>query len=71
MCIVLYVFCRKITQSGLQISFQLIILFTSAGCVSGCFAEYDLVSTDQKDFKAHLTILKLSRAPKLRHKGKL
>ena len=45
-------------------------MYFCAGSVCGCFAEHDLSPTDKKGFQAHLTILKLSRSPKLHRKGK-
>ncbi|KAL6485528.1 hypothetical protein MHYP_G00049200, partial [Metynnis hypsauchen] len=37
--------------------------------VRRAFEEKGVSSGDQKDFKAHLTFIKLSRAPKLRRQG--
>ncbi|XP_076329803.1 uncharacterized protein LOC143235475 isoform X2 [Tachypleus tridentatus] len=40
-----------------------------AEAVARCFYENGLTETDETDYKAHLTIMKLSRSPKLRKKG--
>ncbi|XP_022235399.1 uncharacterized protein LOC106475628 isoform X2 [Limulus polyphemus] len=40
-----------------------------AGAVAKCFCESGLTVTDKTDYKAHLTIMKLSRSPKLWKKG--
>ena len=37
--------------------------------VEKCFSDYNLVSTGERGFKPHLTVMKLSRAPSLRKKG--
>ncbi|XP_038057746.1 uncharacterized protein LOC119729235 isoform X1 [Patiria miniata] len=44
-------------------------LYEIADTVEKCFSEYQLVSTGERGFKPHLTVMKLSRAPSLRKKG--
>ncbi|XP_033645025.1 uncharacterized protein LOC117304596 isoform X2 [Asterias rubens] len=45
------------------------ILYEIADTVEKCFSDYNLVSTGERGFKPHLTVMKLSRAPSLRKKG--
>ncbi|NXC38599.1 AKA7G protein, partial [Penelope pileata] len=44
-------------------------LFRIAEAVEECFNEMNLNTSGSKDFKPHLTFLKLSKAPRLRRRG--
>ncbi|TRY84447.1 hypothetical protein DNTS_035812, partial [Danionella cerebrum] len=53
----------------LHITLLVTYLGTQEQCVRTAFEERGIVAADEKEFKPHLTFLKLSRAPKLRKLG--